>query len=135
MFEVDVNIWAVLVATIVYFVIGALWYSVLFGKQWMKLSGITKESMEGSGRVAPYVATLLLLLILSYVLAHMVAFADAATIGEGMTMGAWLWLGFVATIMLIDAIYAGRSYKLTAINAGYHLVGMMAAAAIISAWA
>lgn len=135
MLEVDVNIWAVLVAAVVYFMIGGLWYSMLFGKQWMELSGMTEEKIKESGSNAgTYLVTFVLLLILSYVLAHMVAYTGAVTLAEGLLVGFWLWFGFVATTMLIDGLYAGRRHKLTAINAGYHLVGILAAAAILTVW-
>lgn len=55
MFEVDVNLWAVLVATAVYFAVGGLWFSVLFGKQWMKLSKITMEEASKSSSAGLYV--------------------------------------------------------------------------------
>lgn len=134
MFEVDVNLWAVLVATAVYFAVGGLWFSVLFGKQWMKLSKITMEEASKSSSAGLYVASFLLQLVLTYILAYLVAHIGAATVVEGLITGFWLGLGFVATTMLIDSMYAGRPLKLTAINAGYHLVGIMAAAAIIAAW-
>ena len=42
-----INIWAVLVATAVYFVIGSLWYSpFLLGKAWMKSIGKTQEELK-----------------------------------------------------------------------------------------
>ena len=42
-----INIWAVLVATAVYFVIGSLWYSPsLLGKAWLKSIGKTQEELK-----------------------------------------------------------------------------------------
>lgn len=134
MFEVDINLWAVLVAAVVYFVIGGLWFSVLFGKQWMKLSGITMEEAGKNSNAGLYGSTFLLQLFLTYVLAHVVAHVGAVTVVDGLITGLWLGLGFVATTMLVDSLYAGRPRKLTAINAGYHLVGIMVAAAILSVW-
>ena len=38
--NVDINIWAVIVAAIVNMVVGSFWYSKsLFGKEWAKLVG------------------------------------------------------------------------------------------------
>ena len=34
-----VNLWAVLAGTVASMVLGALWYSVLFGKAWKQLMG------------------------------------------------------------------------------------------------
>ena len=45
--QIDINFLAVLVATIVSMVLGALWYSpILFGKLWAKLSKFTEEDIE-----------------------------------------------------------------------------------------
>jgi hypothetical protein len=47
--EVQVNYVAVLFAVVASMVVGFAWYSpVLFGKQWMKLMGLTKENMESA---------------------------------------------------------------------------------------
>ena len=44
----SLNIWAILVATLASFALGALWYSVLFGKIWQREVGITDEDMKGA---------------------------------------------------------------------------------------
>ena len=41
---VSVNWWAVIVATIVKFALGAIWYQPLFGKQWRALQGVPEGS-------------------------------------------------------------------------------------------
>ena len=43
---VVINWFAVIAATLVGFVAGSLWYGPIFGKVWMKESGITKEKAE-----------------------------------------------------------------------------------------
>lgn len=45
----EISIVSVIVGTIVYVGLGSLWYSpILFGKQWTKLSGVTKEDATDS---------------------------------------------------------------------------------------
>ncbi len=137
MFDVDVNLLAVLVATVVFFLIGGLWYTVLFAKQWTKLSGMAEKLKEKSDSpsAGPFIATFILLFVLCYVLAHVLALIGVGTIGESLATGAWLWLGFVGATMLNNAIFAGRPHKLTAIDTGYYLVGILVASAILTAWA
>ena len=49
-----INILAVIVAGIVTFGIGALWYSpLLFGKHWMQFNGVTPDKAEAMRKDAP----------------------------------------------------------------------------------
>lgn len=41
--EVEINWLAVLAASLVGFIIGAIWYGPLFGKAWMKIVGLTEK--------------------------------------------------------------------------------------------
>ena len=41
-----INFAAVLVAAIVGFIIGILWYGPLFGKSWMRLMGMTDKQLK-----------------------------------------------------------------------------------------
>lgn len=49
----EISIISVIVGSVVYFGVGALWYSVLFGKPWQKLKGIsdgeTQNEMKAMG--------------------------------------------------------------------------------------
>lgn len=46
----EVNIWAVLAATVAMFVVGAFWYMVPFGKIWGKIHGFDKLSKKNKKR-------------------------------------------------------------------------------------
>lgn len=97
--SVDVNMVAVLVAGIVYFVIGALWYSQgLFGKIWMKHSGAKKpdKSKATTSMIVGFIAGL----VTNYVLAIVVTMTSAATFGAGAMAAFWMWLGFMVPVAL-----------------------------------
>lgn len=132
---VSVNYTAVVVAAVAHMAIGAAWYSpMLFAKQWMGAVGKTKESMEiGKKKMGKYYgATALLALLTSYVLAHFVVYTGSTTIADGLQTGFWIWLGFVATVGLVQTIFAGRPLKLFYIDGGYHLVSLMVMGAILA---
>ncbi len=42
----SLNLWAVLVAGIATFMIGPVWYTVLFGKAWQKAQGYSEEKVK-----------------------------------------------------------------------------------------
>lgn len=59
MFEIDItqlNWWAILVSTLVAFVLGGIWYGPLFGNLWLKELKTTKFEMEPS--LTPFLVTL-----------------------------------------------------------------------------
>ena len=133
---VPVDYVAVLVATIVAFVIGGLWYSPLvLGKQWMKLRGMDPVSMQGMQfptwlMVQEFITTL----IMAFVIAQFAAWVGAYGLVAGLVLGLWLWLGFVATVMYSATVWEKYPLGLFVINAGLRLVNILVMAAIIAWW-
>ena len=136
MTEPDINLLAVLVATIVFFALGALWYSpLLFAKPFMAAMGKTPEElMEGFNPLRTYGSEFLARLVTAYVLAHIINYAGALTIGAGLQTGLWLWLGFVATSSLATVTFEGRSFVLYSLSADYQLVGLLIMGGILAVW-
>ncbi len=133
---IDINYWAVLVAAIVGMAIGAVWYSVLFGKKWMELMNLDEKKMEVLKEKAKwsYVWGFLTLLVMAYVLAHIVDYAEAATWLDGLQAGFWIWLGFVATVMLGGVLWEGKPFKLYLIGAAHELVSLLVMGVILAVW-
>lgn len=132
----SVNFLAVLVASIVNMTIGFIWYGPLLGKQWMKLSGRTKESMEKEKKDMPMVMGSMFVgaLVTAYILALFLKYAGATTLEIGAKVGFLAWLGFVATTMLQDVLYEKKNRQLAGINLGFNLVALVVAGAIIAVW-
>jgi len=99
MAEVNVNYWAVLVAGVVYFVLGGLWYSpLLFAKPWMAALGKTEEQIrQQGGAIGAYAISFIGSLISAFVLAMFVRMQAPASLQTGLTTGFFVWFGFVAT--------------------------------------
>lgn len=132
----DINIIAILVAAVVGFGIGWAWYSnFLFGKLWRREMGIPDGgvSMEGMGKTMTlgFIATL----VMAYVLENMIIATTASTVSAALVLGAWLWAGFVATIMLGGVLWEKKSWKLYGINAVHYLVVILAMTAVLTMWA
>ncbi len=135
--EVEINYWAVLLAGLSSMVVGAVWYlPSLFGKEWMKLTGVKADkTMSGAESTRLYGLTLLASLLTAYILAH-VAFLSHHFFNNGflqdtVTTAFWLWLGFSAARFLVHDLFEGRGMKLTAINAGHELLTVLVMAFII----
>jgi len=135
--SVIINYWAVLVAALAQMALGSMWYGPLFGKEWMRLSGIGQSQIDGSkkdGMSKLYLAAFIGSFVMSYVLAHFVQYFDATTVGRALQLAFWTWLGFVATIMLGDILWKGIPRKLFVIQSGYQLVSIMISAVILALW-
>ena len=134
----NINLLAVLVAAIVGMVVGALWYSVLFGKTWMKLMGITeakmKEAQDKGSMSKSYLIAFLGILIMSYVLANFIEFTQATTISEALQVGFWSWLGFIATVSLGSILWECKPVKLYLINVAHQLVVLVLMSIILTLW-
>ena len=137
MFVTDVNYLAVLVAAVINMALGALWYSpVMFGKMWMQLMNFTPEKMaeakKGMGKA--YVAAFLGALVMSYFLAVFVATFGAGSFGEGAQVGAFLWLGMIATTSLSAVLWEGKSPKLYYMFNSYQLVILVITGGMLAVW-
>jgi Protein of unknown function (DUF1761) len=122
---------AVIVCAVVYWLIGALWYAVLFAKPWSELEGPAPNHVNP---VLPYIVTFLLDLLIACVLAQVCIWRNANTTSRGAAIGVLLWLGIVGPIVLTTALYEGRPWALFAINEFYPLVGLCVMGAILGAW-
>jgi len=134
---IEVSYIGVLVAAVVSFAIGMAWYSpLLFGKAWMKLMGFTegkvKEKKKGMGKTMA--AGFAAVLVMSYVMAYIVGFSQAASVTEGAEAGFWVWLGFVATVMINSVLWEGKPVKLYALNVAHYLVVLLVMGAILAVW-
>jgi hypothetical protein len=133
-FFVRTNFPAVVVAAISYWILGAIWYGVLFSEPWMALEHITDEQAKSMNPVLPYVITLLLNLLIAYSLAQVCIWRNANTFGRGASVGVILWIGFVGPITFTTYMYEMRPWQLFAMNELYPLFGLVLMGAILGAW-
>jgi len=125
-----VNWLAIIIAVIANMVIGSLWYgNWAFGKSWIKLSGHTMgEGMQvGPLYALTAVAALVQAITMSWFLGQTGANSGAA----GAIIGLYVGLGFVASAMFAEVLFAGRPPRLYAITAGYSVVAAIVQGAII----
>ena len=126
----------VLVAAIAYFALGAIWYSFLFQKQWIRYHNIDTSDPKGKEGVG-------LIMFASFVWMFMVTIGleliiYRAGINGGALAGAKLGLTtgvfFSAAAISITYLYLKRPIGLHIIDGLYHVVGQVIAAVILCAW-
>jgi len=121
---------AIVVAAVVRFAIGAIWYAPqVFGKQWQEADGIKGNPAQMPGALA---VQALAGLVMAYVLARVIGHYSAENLIAGAFIGFMMWLGFVATILLPTVMFEKRSMNLFYIVAGYQLVSLAVMGAIIA---
>ena len=131
----EINYLAVLLAAVVYMIVGSLWYSpLLFAKPWMKLLGISKDKMGNPDSLPKLlIISFVCGLVMAYVLSHVINAFQATNAVDGAMGGFWMWLGFVATYGLVNTLYAGKPLKLFYIDTGYYLVSLVLMGMVIAA--
>ncbi len=133
---VEVNFLAVTVAAVLYMMIGFVWYSPgVLGESWMKAAGKTKHEIgkTPSGKMRNiYLLTFIGALVMSYVLAIFIFYIHATSFSQGVQVGFWLWVGFVATTSSGSYLFEGRSPKIYIINNGYNLLALMMMGALLA---
>lgn len=140
--HMHINWLAVIVAGIVIFMLGGLWYSpVLFAKKWIALQNKTEEQMRAEAASANmplmYASAFLTGLIIAWAMAMVfVHIADdmQMNVGHGALLGAMLWLGFAATTSYATALFSGKPRQLWLIDSAYNLVSFVLAGIILAVW-
>lgn len=131
----DINWLAVFIGSLVPMLVGFMWYSpMLFGKLWMKLTGMTKEKMEGSKkeRNKMYAMSYVPGLIMAFTLAMFMQKMGSETVMDGVTVAFWAWLGFTATVQATGSLFGGKSKELFFLDTGFQLVSMVLTGVVIA---
>jgi hypothetical protein len=119
-----VNWLAVILATLASFAFGAVWYMAL-SRQWLASIGKRREDIDQSDFI-PYLWSILCLFVMAYFVALLTpVITGSTTIGNGVLVGALMWLGFVLTAMVINHRYEGAPWSRTAIDGGYLLAVLL----------
>ena len=126
---------AVLVAAILHWILGGVWYGVLFKNpfisrvtppQWVRM----QNQSEGMALGVAFVMSLLL----CYILAHLIHYTKAKTAMAGAQTAFWLWLGFIFSTNISTVLFEARPRGLFLINVAYQLVACIVAGIILAVW-
>ena len=129
----SINGWAVLVAAVVGYAIGAVWYAPpVFGKRWLAALGKSKDQLGDPFK--PMVVQFFLALVVAAVLAAVVVRFGAVTWIEGAAIGFVLSVGLVSTSLLTAWMFGGFDMKLYRLQVGCKVVQFTAMGAILGAW-
>ncbi len=134
----NINLWSILVASIVSFIIGSIWYSpILFGKEWMTLTGISDgdvQAAKSKGVVKFYILQFIFTIVTFCVLGFAMSVIGTNTASDGAFVGLLAWVGFVLPIGAGNIMWEKKPFKLVLINVISMLLTFVIGGAIIGAW-
>jgi len=127
----NVNWLAVVAAAVSMFVIGGLWYSVLFEKVWMKANGFTPDDLRRGSPAVIFSLAFGLSLLMAANLAFFVAGLDLTmTVVYAVAAG----LGWAAFGLGVVALFERRPPSYFLVNGGYLTVAFAVMGLILGLW-
>lgn len=118
----NINLWAVLLSAASTFLVGGLWYGPLFLKTWQRETGVSEEAMKARHPAQVFGLAFLLNLFAAYFLGHVLATYGNPALSVDVMIALGLALAFVVTAFGVNYLFAGKSFKLFLIDAGYFVV-------------
>ena len=125
----DLSILGVILASLAFFFIGGIWYTVLFGKMWRAEMGIADADV-GSPQPLMFIGSFVCGLVIAVTLGLLIGDQGTAC---GLKIGAGTGFGIGAAVMAQNAIYESKSVRFWAINSAYVVIGLAAMGAILGA--
>ena len=118
---------AIVGAAVASFLFGGAWYGLL-GRHWMAALGKTEAEIKAAGRPVAllFAITIIAQLVMAFMLAGVIGHLGPGQVNwrNGLISAALLWLGFVATTLVVNHGYQGARWSLTAID-GAHWLGVL----------
>ena len=125
---------AIIVSALAFFALGSIWYNPkVFGKMWMKETGVTNEDAKKANMAKTFGLTLVFSFIMSLNLGLMLNSPEIDAV-KGAMYGFFVGFGWVAMSIFIFGQYEFRTTRYMLINAGYTTVGLTLMGLILGAW-
>ncbi len=132
----SINWLAVVIGTVIYFILGAVWFAPItpIGKAWMRAAAYESPTSGGLSTNAFYVIPLATCLVMVTALALLADAIGVATLGDGVVLGLIAGVGLAVPLLLTTAAFEftkPQPFTWGVIDASYHAVGLTIAGAII----
>jgi hypothetical protein len=129
-----VDNWAIVLAAVAGYIVGAFWYMAL-AKPWMAAQGFTPDSMKANQSPLPFILAFAANVVIATALAGVVGHLGVGqvTLKNAVISAAALWLGFVATTLAVNYSFGRRPLRLYLIDAGHWLSVFLAQGIVIGA--
>ncbi|TRD10836.1 DUF1761 domain-containing protein [Erythrobacter insulae] len=121
----DFALWPVLAGAGAFFVVGALWYGVIFGTAWQKAAGMSDDQVQSGNMLVIFGLTFLFEILIAMVLWHLIARTNPAP-HVVMMMSVGFAIGVMIPAVGIHYLYLRKSLAHFLIDSGHMITGMAA---------
>ena len=129
---------AILVGAVIYFALGALWYSpVLFMRPWQRSIGWDADRTPPQQSVTTYIVPFLAYVVMAIAVGLLAEATGSDNFAEGLVLGLVVGVGLSLMHTLVDATFDPNKpepWTWFAINGAYHTIGLIIVAVIVSVW-
>lgn len=130
----ELNWWAIIVATIAWFVFGAIWYSIPpLSKAWQDASKVDMTT-EGPPLASLFGPTLIGYFVTTVVIALIVKAIGATEVVDGLALGVALGVGFGAVGALVSQLYEQKGSSYWLINGLNAVIAYVIVSVILTVW-
>ena len=125
------QITSILIAGVAYFVLGGLWFTPLFGKQWDNAVGFERPIRWRPSTIY-YIGPLAGCLVVSFAMSILFNIAQPESFQKAVALGLACGVGFGAVITSVNAISPSmpRPGLYALVTGSYHAVGLVLVSAI-----
>ncbi|MBA3404988.1 MAG: DUF1761 domain-containing protein [Gemmatimonadaceae bacterium] len=128
----DISWLAVIVATLAYYILGAIWFTPLFGRAWDTAIGFRRPKGH---RFPPiyYVVPLISSFVVTVATAWLVSALDIDLLSDALLLALIVGIGYAVSISFNNALtpHTPRPLMLGAVTGTYHLLGIVMVSAIL----
>ena len=128
---------AILCAGAAYWVLGYVWFSILFGRFMaaeLARHGVAAAPPTGREMGAKLFGTFISNVIAAAAMAYLIKRTAITDANHALKLAAAAGLGFAGTATTMNAIWESKSTKWWMVHVGYYFVGAIVLAAILIAW-
>jgi hypothetical protein len=123
----------VIVVTILNIFLGMLWYSpLLLGTMWAKAYKFDMKKLKPTSW--HYIGSIFISLITALIVSVLIYQFEIMTWLNGMLLGIYLWVGFIATTHFSGVIWAHKPLRVYFIDVAYHLVSLVMMGTFLAVW-
>ena len=132
----SINWLAVVIGTLIYFLLGAVWFAPVtpIGKAWVKAAAYESPTSGTLSTNAFYIIPLVTCLVMVVALALLAEAIAVATLGDGLALGLLVGIGIAVPLLLTTAAFEFKKpqpFTWGVIDASYHALGLAIAGAVI----
>ena len=121
----DFALWPVLAGAAAFFMVGALWYGVIFAKVWQRAAGLSNSQLRQGNMAVIFGLAFAFEVLIAMVLWHLIVRTDPAP-HVVMMMAVGFAVGVMIPAIGINYLFLRKSLALFLLDAAHFIIGMAA---------